>query len=62
MIEARYPHLTEWVRTHGLIELGQTDQTHSFIRVLDEGGIVWEGFEAVRDRYRCRSVREEELK
>lgn len=45
MIEDRYPHLSEWVRTHGWIELGQTDWTRSFIRVLDEGGIVWEGDE-----------------
>jgi hypothetical protein len=40
-----YPRLTEWITTHGWIELGQTDWTRSFIRVLDEGGMVWEGDE-----------------
>jgi hypothetical protein len=40
-----YPHLTEWITIHGWIELGQTDWTRSFIRLVDAGGMVWEGEE-----------------
>ncbi len=40
-----YPRLAQWITTHGRIELGQTDWSRSFIRVLDEGGMVWEGDE-----------------
>ena len=41
----RFPLLTQWI-LNGWIELGPTDWTRSFIRVLDEGGTVWEGKEA----------------
>jgi len=40
-----YPHITLWVRTHGWIEIGEDDYRHSFVRVLDIGGMVWEGGE-----------------
>jgi hypothetical protein len=39
---ARYPHIAGWV-LDGWIELGHTDYTDSFVRALDEGGLVWEG-------------------
>jgi hypothetical protein len=38
-----YPHLAAWVYERGWIEIGQDDYSRSFIRVLDEGGMVWEG-------------------
>lgn len=38
-----YPHLTKWVAEFGTVEIGLCSQTRSFIRVLDEGGIVWKG-------------------
>jgi len=38
-----YPTLTRWVTTHGWIELGDDSMSRSSIRVLDEGGLVWEG-------------------
>lgn len=38
-----YPALTQWVRHYGWLELGQASGSRSFIRVLDIGGLVWEG-------------------
>ena len=40
---ASYPHLWRWVAEFGTVEIGHCGQTRSFIRVLDEGGIVWKG-------------------
>ena len=37
-----YPNLTRWVTTQGWIELGNDGISRSFIRVLDEGGVIWE--------------------
>jgi hypothetical protein len=39
---ALYPNLALWVRD-GWIEVGRDDMRRSFIRVLDVGGMVWEG-------------------
>jgi hypothetical protein len=39
---ARYLHIAGWV-LDGWIEIGPTDYTSSFVRALDEGGLVWEG-------------------
>ena len=44
-IEHTYPRVAEWVKTQGWIEIGQDNYSRSFIRVLDEGGMVWEGGE-----------------
>jgi hypothetical protein len=43
VFEQLYPRITEWVQTHGWIELGQIDGMPTFIMALDEGGLVWEG-------------------
>jgi len=45
-IEQTYPNIAAWVQD-GRIEIGYTYYLDSFIRVLDEGGMVWEG----EDRY-----------
>jgi hypothetical protein len=37
-----YPNVATWVQD-GWIELGEDDNNQSFIRVLDIGGMVWEG-------------------
>ncbi len=42
-VDEAFPHLTEWVTTHGWIEIGYDDYNRSFIRALDGGGMVWEG-------------------
>lgn len=38
-----YPHITRWITTYGWIEIGEDDYRRSFVRVLDIGGMVWEG-------------------
>ena len=37
-----YPNTTRWVNDYGWIEIGQTEYSSSLIRVLDEGGMIWE--------------------
>ena len=41
--EASYPNITAWVSDGGWIEIGDEIQTGSFVRALDEGGMIWEG-------------------
>ena len=43
--EQRYPHIARWVQAHGYIEMGYDDYSHSFVRALDIGGMIWEGLE-----------------
>ena len=39
-----YPHIAEWVRGAGYVELGYTGfGPPAFVRALDEGGTVYEG-------------------
>jgi hypothetical protein len=40
--DARYSNIAGWVQD-GWVEIGYTDYTRSFVRALDEGGMVWEG-------------------
>jgi hypothetical protein len=42
-VERAYPHIARWVKTDGWIEIGSDDYRSSFVRALDEGGMVWEG-------------------
>ena len=42
-IERTYPHVARWVKTHGWVEIGSDPCRPSFVRALDEGGMVWEG-------------------
>lgn len=42
-LESTYPNIARWVETHGWIEIGESEGSASFIRALDEGGLVWEG-------------------
>jgi hypothetical protein len=41
--DATYPTIARWVQEYGWIEIGQDDMSRSFIRALDDGGLVWEG-------------------
>lgn len=41
--EQVYPHIAEWVRTGGWIEVGSDGISRSWARALDEGGLIWEG-------------------
>ncbi|MFN9789716.1 MAG: hypothetical protein ACK53X_01320 [Holosporales bacterium] len=38
-----YPYVDKWVQGDGWIEIGYDYNTKSFIRVLDEGGMIWSG-------------------
>jgi len=40
--DRKYPNITNWVED-GILEIGGDEWSNSFIRVIDEGGIVWEG-------------------
>lgn len=37
-----YPNITYWTESCGWIEIGQDEYSEAFIRVLDEGGTIWE--------------------
>jgi hypothetical protein len=37
-----YPNVVAWVQD-GWVEIGRDDFSKSFVRVLDIGGLVWEG-------------------
>ena len=45
LIEKSFPYMTSWVQNYGWIEVGIMDEFNdpSFIKALDEGGLVWEG-------------------
>ena len=37
-----FPGIAEWVNGWGRIEIGQDKPSTSSVRLLDEGGLVWE--------------------
>ena len=37
------PNTAAWTESYGWIEIGQDDDSQSFVRALDIGGMVWEG-------------------
>jgi hypothetical protein len=41
-LEEMYPYIAEWVAGWGWIELGDDGGPLGVIRVLDEGGQIWE--------------------
>lgn len=38
-----HPNIAAWTESHGWIEIGQDEDSQSFVRALDMGGMVWEG-------------------
>ena len=44
-LDATYPTIARWVMEYGWSEMGHDDMRRSFVRALDEGGLVWEGQE-----------------
>ncbi len=44
-IDVTYPTIARWVMEYGWMEIGQDHMSRSFVRALDEGGLVWEGQE-----------------
>jgi hypothetical protein len=43
LFDVSFPNITLWVQECGIVEIGYDPNTDSFIRVLDEGGMVWNG-------------------
>jgi hypothetical protein len=41
--EARCPNISLWVTECGTVEIGYDPNTDSFVRAIDEGGMVWSG-------------------
>ena len=41
-VTERYPNIAGWIKD-GWIEIGRDGHSTSIIRVLDEGGLIWEG-------------------
>jgi hypothetical protein len=41
--ESEFPNITIWVKECGTVEIGYDPNTDSFIRAMDEGGMVWSG-------------------
>jgi hypothetical protein len=41
--EVSYPNIASWVSNGGWVEIGYEAYTGSFVRALDEGGMIWEG-------------------
>ena len=39
-LDATYPTIAWWVMEYGWIEIGHDDMSRSFVRALDEGGLV----------------------
>jgi len=46
MFEKKYPYISSWIITTGWIELGEDDHSSSWVRVLNEGGLLWEDNES----------------
>ena len=42
MFEKQYPYVSAWIYSSGWMEFGQDDYSDSLIRILDEGGLLWE--------------------
>ena len=52
--EAAFPNITRWVKESGTVEIGYDPHTDSFIRAIDEGGMVWSGeshYESLDDAF-----------
>jgi hypothetical protein len=41
--EADYPNITRWVKDCGTVVIGYDPNRDSFVRAIDEGGMIWSG-------------------
>jgi hypothetical protein len=41
-----YPNIAHWIDILGWIEIGQDEYSRSLVRMLNEGGMVWESGES----------------
>lgn len=42
MFEKLYPYLSSWICTSGWVEIGEDEFSRSMIRIMNEGGLLWE--------------------
>ena len=42
----RFPQIANWVRHGGWVEIGLDGRNQFGVRILDEGGMIWEGGDA----------------
>ncbi|MFK7946347.1 MAG: hypothetical protein AB8G11_02065 [Saprospiraceae bacterium] len=42
MFSENYPNIDWWINTQGWIELGTDNNSDSWVRILDTGGMYWE--------------------
>ncbi len=47
MFKKNYPGLALWVDGWGWIEIGCDEYSNSLVRVLDEGGLIWESTKSI---------------
>ena len=43
LFDVSFPNITLWVQGCGTVEMGNNSSSDSFVRALDEGGMVWSG-------------------
>jgi hypothetical protein len=61
MLDEKYPNIADWINGYGWIELGQNDYSRSMIRILDDGGMVWESNKKYKSLDELFSALEKEL-
>lgn len=47
MFSKNYPNVNYWIETQGWVELGSDEDSDSWVRILDEGGMCWEDEDSV---------------
>lgn len=45
IFEKSFPAISRWINEQGWIEIGTDENSDSLIRVINEGGLVWESTE-----------------
>lgn len=61
-LDQSYPSIAAWVEDGGWIEFGQTEYSRSFVRILDIGGMLWEGTAHFRSFGALMDAAEERLR
>lgn len=46
MFEKNYPYISSWIYTIGWVEIGEDMNSNSMIRLLNQGGLVWQDNES----------------
>ncbi|MCA0232188.1 MAG: hypothetical protein LCH91_17090 [Bacteroidetes bacterium] len=60
-LEKAYPYLYRWAEMYGRVEFGQLDNTNSLVVCIDEGGMVFESPDKVKDLEAALKMAEEAI-